>query len=868
MLNIKKRDILLMVFMVVVIIAACGNYEKEEQKDLNIHQDNLNNKTDFTGDDTGIINSIEVDGGTYSENGDDNNDKASKSNHNNINNDSAGDNDSEIIYKSLITDNIHYENDGISVLNAEDRFRAVLGENIILSAVTKGADRLVDNSGMSGLWAINHLHNAAAANMYFTDYLGEEGAVILDAGSIEALGLMYIWNYNEKDKLDTGMREVEIYYSSDNVNWTKLGTKSFELARCSEEDNENYRGNLPVTLNDGFFSPIDFAGIPARFIKIIPVTNWGGEGCGLSEVRIFRHKKTDEKGSVLIADAFTPKQEGKLIKNAFNNTGMKSLTQMDTTHNNNSDSMWLSEGSAKDSMIIINLDGNYPLEEMKIWNYNNPDMLKYGVKEFALYYTTSDPCSINKRTGINFNSGNWKKIGDYTIDMASGESEIQASLTIKLDNLHAQHLKIVIKSNYAGEETGFGLSEVRLMLGSGWAVEPERNWSGLLSSSGTFPYQNSNFDQFSPYGWLAADGIHAINITTDEYGQSGGYASDDTTTFFTFQDTMQGSMKNYSSFSPNYGYDISHRGMINESYLTVKGADPDPRKSQFVIKGYSDDANLEGDLVKGSYWLADSTIVGDYLYTLGNHFSGLSILGADFLKFKINKETGFPDYQNQYPEIVHEYNKNYMEIDGVEINFDTLLEGIGEDKDYIYTFARGLRRGMVVAKLKKEDFPLYENIWYWSGEDWSDDINVVVKQEAQITSYRPGNEFSVSYMTSAPFEGSYINIFTRESIDGVVQMALADSLTEGFAKPIDLYYASEKYKLSLNEYNGYDYKGNVMFEEWNYNAKAQPAISREGELLITYHFSAGDLPPINDYGFTSTTIEYSHPVFLRLYLVK
>ncbi|MDF2842556.1 MAG: type protein [Herbinix sp.] len=760
-----------------------------------------------------------------------------------------------------------YEVDGLSSVKSEDQFRVVLGEALTLKALNKGAEQLVNNSGMSGLWAANHLHNDAAMNMYLTDKSGEEGAFVFDTGKTEALGKMYLWNYNAKNDLDSGIKEMDIYYSNDNVKWNRLGTKSFELSRCSEEENKNNKGNMPSTINEDAFS-IDFAGIPARYIKIIPVSNWGGDGHGLSEIRAFRNKVSSLGGDLLTVDAFTPRNDADQVENAFNNLGMRSLEEIESTHNNDPEDMWYSDADDKDSMIIINLDGNYPLKEMKIWNYNNPDNLKHGVKEFTLYYTTGDPCTISAKQGVNFNGGEWKRFGSYTMEMASGENEIPATLTIDLENLHAQHLKIKVKSNFAGEDIGYGLSEVRLSLGEGWAVEPERNWSGLLSSSGLFPYQNANFDSYSPYGWLAADGIHAINIGTEEDSQSQGSATEDSKTFITFQDTMQGNMKNYANFTPNYGYDMNHRGMINESFLMISGTNPDPTKSQFALNGYANDENQSGDLVPGAYWLADSTVIGTSLYTLGNHFSGLSILGADLLESIINPETGFPDFQNRYPTVVKEYNKNYQVVNDVEINFDTLLEGTGEDKDWIYTFARAVNGHMVMAKIKKSDFPKYNKVFYWTGSDWSEDINEILSKEAELTRYRPGNEFSVSYLNSAPFEEKYINVFTRNSIDGEVQMALSEDLTKGFDSPINLYYAVEKYKLSQNEYKGYDYNHNVMFEEWNYNAKAQPAISRKGELLITYHFSASNLPPINDFGFTSTTMEYSHPTFLRLYTVE
>ncbi len=745
----------------------------------------------------------------------------------------------------------------------------LIGEMLTLTASPEAAEVLVDNSGMSGLFSANHLHAAfdssnALQNAMLSEnmYLSQSAdPITLDIGHIEAAGQLFLWNYNDPSALDSGMKEVEIAYSTDNANWTVLGT--YTLAQCVQEENDSYGGNI-ATNQDGERLPIDFGGVSARYIRITPKSNWGGSGYGLSEVRLFRAKNRPENGDAIYPEAFTPNLESN-AENAVNNTGMSALTGKisdNETHSNNPADMWLTDSSASDAMLILNLDGTYPVSQIKLWNYNDPNNLGAGIQEFEVYYTTTTACSITHRADgtdfLDFSKGSWERLGTYTLPQASGDAALTASLTIDMEGKHAQHIKIVPKSNYGG--SGFGLSEVRVYSSSGWAVEPARAWSGLFSSSGSFAYQgNTSSTPFSTSnngrGWLGGDGIHSTSLSG---AQLSGSATESSKTLFTFQDSFEGNFSNYRSFGMTHGYGDSAGfsiGMRNMAYMLLEGNLPDPRNAQFYLElenGKSNNHPL-GNIYPGSYWLGDSTVIDGAVYTLANKFSGLAIEGVDFYKHTL-AEDGFPD-MTQEPELLGE--QVWTQND--EYHFEAILE----QDDYIYVYGRKNNR-LVVSRTTPEGYKTLSGFTFWDGENWVDDPEAA----EPISRYTPGNEYNVVYMAEGPFAGKYLNIFTDGSIGGTVSYGVSDSITGPFLKGVgmegNLYWATERYEVGRDSYADSD----VIYEQWNYNAKGQPAISKRGELLITYHFGLhDDRVPAWNFVASSVAKEYEHPTFINLIMI-
>ncbi len=96
-------------------------------------------------------------------------------------------------------------------------------------------------------------------------------------GRVEKLDKMLVWNSNQalESILGVGAKDVKIEYSTDDENWTALGDFEFTQAAGAA----GYTPDISV----------DFAGVPAQFVKLTISSNWGGilAQYGLAEVRFY-----------------------------------------------------------------------------------------------------------------------------------------------------------------------------------------------------------------------------------------------------------------------------------------------------------------------------------------------------------------------------------------------------------------------------------------------------------------------------------------------------------------------------------------------------------------------------------------------------
>ena len=81
----------------------------------------------------------------------------------------------------------------------------------------------------------------------------------------------YYWNYNDVERLNSGISIFEIDYSTDKVNWTSLGSFTIDRATGSP-------------IYEGEHGP-DLGGVTARYVLITAIGNYGADCYGLGEVR-------------------------------------------------------------------------------------------------------------------------------------------------------------------------------------------------------------------------------------------------------------------------------------------------------------------------------------------------------------------------------------------------------------------------------------------------------------------------------------------------------------------------------------------------------------------------------------------------------
>lgn len=166
------------------------------------------------------------------------------------------------------------------------------------------AANLTNMYGMNGATSKSdtHSNNKFGENMWLSGCnLSNEVWVIFDLQKVYPIGEMWIWNYNQFDTscpevpyINRGLKNISLYYSLDNTNWTELKGKGYPY-QLAKADGSPVCG--ATNLNDGKNSPIDFFGISARYVKLTANTiagqgNWGGiDGMerkfGLSKVRFY-----------------------------------------------------------------------------------------------------------------------------------------------------------------------------------------------------------------------------------------------------------------------------------------------------------------------------------------------------------------------------------------------------------------------------------------------------------------------------------------------------------------------------------------------------------------------------------------------------
>ena len=94
-----------------------------------------------------------------------------------------------------------------------------------------------------------------------------------DLGKHHRVGSVRIWNYNEANWTSVGLKEVEFSSSLDGQNFSPLGVTVLEQA----PGDDDYSGQA-VSLQKA---------VETRYVRLHGLSHWGGERCGLSEIRFF-----------------------------------------------------------------------------------------------------------------------------------------------------------------------------------------------------------------------------------------------------------------------------------------------------------------------------------------------------------------------------------------------------------------------------------------------------------------------------------------------------------------------------------------------------------------------------------------------------
>lgn len=675
----------------------------------------------------------------------------------------------------------------------------------------------VNDSGMNGTGGRIHLHSNQASDMY----KGNSPEFIYDAGHVEKLGLLYIWNYNASGDTGSGLKEVKISISEDGEVWTEQGT--YVLAQASGDD-----GIKATNQENG--DPIDFGGKSGRYLKIEAVSNYGGEGYGLSELRLFRYKQPIVEGESISCSPLERYINGKWSAEpedyAFvNGSGLSDSLSAAATHDNLPAHMFSQKATSID--FTIDLKGQYPLSKLVIWNYNDPEHLDYGLKKFRLK--------------ISDDNTTWKTIGTYTLEQADGSDALAPSLTIEFEEeVRGHYLQLEILSNYGGDRVG--LSEVSVFLGSGWYCDEASDHTALLS----------NYE-----GWTGADGIYTVNLDGKDYDENRD--PEQQKTFFVFSDTIVSTVDPITKIR-------SGVSMPNNTSAILTGGAADCTKIQFVYpeKGEGT-ANIAPDPAVPAtkagkfiyYWLGDTFVSGNYLYVYAlridsvNTVYGFEQIGVDLARYEI--VDGQVDYDSL--TIIEDKNSRLCDVSDAKCEFyfggavyqSTEAAGAMDPDGYVYVYGyddvENYGRELVVARVPAESIEDFSKYEYLDSENrW---VSEVPEKFAYLAD-DVAPECSVSQIQSGENKGKFLFVNTHITNTPTIKASISDTPYGVFENKTTV-YVHDTCLTTVGDGNN------------TYNAKAHPALSSADEIIISYNVNGDDCFRYAD---------IYRPRFLRLAMVK
>jgi hypothetical protein len=318
-------------------------------------------------------------------------------------------------------------------------------------------------------------------------------------------------------------------------------------------------------------------------------------------------------------------------------------------------------------------------------------------------------------------------------------------------------------------------------------------------------------------GWFGGDGIFAIPF-------SGKDSEKGDSLIFLFSDTMIGEIKG-EKLKPGYV-------MINNSIAVLKDKTPDSTHITFkmakeneVYKAIFIPKTDKPD--KDTYfWLGDGfanpeankdLFVFAYKITNTNDKSDFPFKETGNTLIRIPAGSKFPYTDQKQTELpFNNYTSGEETISfgaGIFNNSPSAGEVDGDGFVYVYGI-KGVNKKLVSARVKPDAIETFGQWEFWDGSKWSQEV-----KSAAALSDSVSNEMSVSKLA----KGKYALVYQLGGIFPDICMQVGPTPVGPFGPRITLYKTSS------------DIQDPDLF---TYNAKAHPALSEEGELLISYNVNS------------------------------
>lgn len=319
-------------------------------------------------------------------------------------------------------------------------------------------------------------------------------------------------------------------------------------------------------------------------------------------------------------------------------------------------------------------------------------------------------------------------------------------------------------------------------------------------------------------GWFGGDGIFAIPLSGNDNDLSEGAT-------FLFSDTMFGTIENgelQEGFS-----------MVHNSVMDYDGTAISDQSVSFQVKMNGEEpATLfvpehQGPEGHDYYWLGDGFVNASddhtlYLFahrirdTKDNSAFPFVELGTDLIS--IPKGSKFPYEDQKQMVIPYSEDTGMGSVSyGVGLFENTKEAGASSPDGFVYIYGlRGITKELVSARVPATSVDDFSTWKFFDGTDWSSDPMSAIALSDSVS-----NEMSVSEIGN----GKYALVYQLGGILPNIMMQIGDSPVGPFGPRRQLW----------------DTRKDITTEGlFTYNAKAHPAISKEGELLISYNVNSSD----------------------------
>lgn len=329
-------------------------------------------------------------------------------------------------------------------------------------------------------------------------------------------------------------------------------------------------------------------------------------------------------------------------------------------------------------------------------------------------------------------------------------------------------------------------------------------------------------------GWFGGDGIFSVSLPAE-----GGSAPDSARTMIWFSDTMIGQVSD-GVLQPGYT-------MVHNSVALLRGTVPGTAAPDFFWKGrgtpraeslFEPPGHQSAD--NGWYWLGDGFVnhaKGDdlYIFAYGVEKTATAAgFGVSKSILIIIPKGSPPPYDDQRqletPLFVSGTTPDNGYAFGAGVFVNTTEAGAPDPDGYLYVY--GVKNGpaafekdLMVGRVPPASVADFAKWRFWDGASWNLGVGDIAR--AAVITTRVSDELS---LTPLP-DGRYALVFQTDGIGSSVGMRLASHPWGPFGPLIKVWDCPEATAG----------KGYVT-----YNAKAQPALSGPGELVISYNVNAGN----------------------------